>query len=116
MLVLESAVWDEELKKMSVVKMILFFFVVVVNVYQDNDHRVREASHRGLQACAEKVGRNLGPHLRSLIGCWVSGMSDPHASAASAATMSFSAAFPHPKQAEVYKFGFKAVVSVSGSC
>ena len=81
---------------------------------KDNDHRVREASHGGLQACAEKVGRNLGPHLRSLIGCWVSGMSDPHASAASAATTSFSAAFPQPKQSEVYKFGLRAIVSVSG--
>ena len=79
---------------------------------QDNDNRVREASHKALQSCVNKVKGSLGPHFRSLVGSWVSGMCDPHGSAASAAQAAFSAAFAPPKQIDALKFGFKAIVNV----
>ena len=44
-----------------------------------------EASHRSLKVCAEKIRKGLAPHLRTLIGCWVSGMCDPHGPSATAA-------------------------------
>lgn len=87
--------------------------LTVICYKQDNDHRVREASHKSLQACAEKIGKGLGPHLRTLIGCWVAGMCDPHGPSACAAQGAFESAFPCEKQPEVFKFGAKAIVSVS---
>ena len=90
-------------------------FEPALSCFQDNDNRVREASHKALRACAEKVKNALGPHLRSLIGCWVAGMCDPHGPAASSAQAAFSAAFPAGKQKDVFKFGFKAILMVSFS-
>ena len=84
-----------------------------VIVLQDNDHRVREASHRSLKVCAEKIRKGLAPHLRTLIGCWVAGMCDPHGPSATAARAAFESAFPPEKQQEVFKFSVKAIVSVS---
>ena len=81
--------------------------------YQDNDNRVREASHHALKSCAKTVKNALGPHLRSIIGCWVSGMCDPHGPAASAAQNAFASTFPLDKQREVFKFGLKAIFAVS---
>ena len=79
---------------------------------QDNDHRVREGSHKALRACAEKLKSGLAPQLRSIIGCWVSGMCDPHGPAATAAKLAFDAAFTSKKQREVMEFGFKSVFKV----
>jgi len=81
--------------------------------YQDNDNRVREASHHALKSCAKTVKNALGPHLRSIIGCWVSGMCDPHGPAASAAQNAFASTFTLDKQREVFKFGLKAIFAVS---
>ena len=47
------------------------------------------------------------------MGCWVSGMSDPHVTAASSAFVAFSTAFPtRDKQVEVFQYGFKAIINV----
>lgn len=73
---------------------------------------MREASHRSLQACAEKIKKGLGPHLRTLIGCWVAGMCDPHGPSSCAALAAFESAFPAEKQSDVFKFGVKAIVLV----
>ena len=81
--------------------------------HQDNDNRVREASHQALKSCAKTVKNALGPHLRSIIGCWVSGMCDPHGPAASAAQNAFASTFPLDKQREVFKFGLRAIFAVS---
>ena len=99
--------------------MVFFFYIAGklsgFSCPQDNDNRVREASHKALKVCAEKVKNALGPHLRSLIGCWAAGMCDPHGPAASSAQVAFSAAFPLGKQKDVFKFGFKAILMV-GTC
>lgn len=80
---------------------------------QDNDNRVRDAAHRTLKSVVEVVKDSLGVHLCSVIGCWVSGMGDPHSPAASTAVVAFFAAFPQrQKQVETYQFCFKAIFSV----
>eukprot|EP00731_Ephydatia_muelleri_P018544 Em0011g584a len=76
----------------------------------DNDHRVREASHKALKSCVERAKATLGPHVRGIIGCWVSGMCDPHSPAALGAQAAFTAAFPSNKQRNVYEHGFKSVL------
>ena len=81
---------------------------------QDNDNRVRALSHKALKTCAVAVKSSLAPHLKSIIGSWVSGMCDPHAPAATAAKLAFDEAFHSKKQNEVMEFGFKAIFQVCG--
>jgi hypothetical protein len=76
---------------------------------------VREASHKALKACAMAVKNSLAPHLRSIVGCWVSGIEDPYRPSASAALAAFNVAFSGSKRAEVLEFSFKTVVKVYGS-
>ena len=95
---------------MFLIGLLTSFLLIIL---QDNDHRVREASHRSLKVCAEKIRKGLAPHLRTLIGCWVAGMCDPHGPSATAARAAFESAFPPEKQQEVFKFSVKAIVSVS---
>lgn len=73
---------------------------------------MREASHKALKACALAVKSGLGPHLRSIIGCWVSGIEDPYRPSAAAALAAFNAAFAGGKRAEVLEFSFKTIVKV----
>ena len=81
-------------------------------ITQDNDNRVREASHKALKACAMAVKSGLAPHLRSIISCWVSGIEDPYRPSAAAALAAFNAAFSGTKRAEVLEFSFKTIVKV----
>lgn len=89
---------------------------VLVNL-QDNDNRVREASHKALKACVTAVKNGLAPHLRSIIGCWVSGVEDPYRPSAAAALSALNAAFSNYKKTEVLEYSFKTIVTVifSGS-
>lgn len=73
---------------------------------------MREASHKALKACATAVKNALAPHLRSIIGCWVSGIEDPHRPSAVAALSAFNAAFPEYKKTEVLEYSFKTIVTV----
>ena len=73
---------------------------------------MREASHKALKSCAECTRASLGPHVRGIIGCWVSGMCDPHTPAAAAAQSAFTTAFPSNKQKDVYVHGFKSILKV----
>ena len=79
---------------------------------QDNDHRVRELSHSALRSCGLVVKKQLGPHVRSIIGCWFSGMCDPHQPTAIMASEAFAAIFSPDKRLGVYKFGLKDIVMV----
>lgn len=73
---------------------------------------MREASHKALKACAMAVKSSLAPHLRSIVGCWVSGIEDPYRPSASAALAAFNAAFSGTKRGEMLEFSFKTVVKV----
>jgi len=51
-----------------------------------------------------RVGRNLAPHLRYIIGSWMCSQFDSYAVVASSARKSFQAAFSEEKQPEVIMF------------
>ena len=93
-------------------RVVMLCYIVLHCVTQDNDNRVREASHKALKACATAVKNGLAPHLRSIVGCWVSGMEDPHRPSASAAMAAFNAAFSEAKKTEVLEYSFSTVVKV----
>lgn len=80
---------------------------------QDNDNRVRESSHKALKACVMTIKNGLAPHLRSIIGCWVSGIEDPYRQSATAALAAFNAAFSEIKKTEVLEFSFKTIFTVN---
>ena len=70
-------------------------------------------SHSALKSCGLAAKKHLGPHVRSIMGSWVSGMCDPHLLTATMAKGAFTAVFTPDKQKEVYKFTLKDIVTVS---
>ena len=56
--------------------------------------------------------KHLGPHIKTIIGCWVSGMCDPNVQSSISAKTAFSMSFSPDKHRDVYKFGLKDVVMV----
>ena len=59
-----------------------------------------------------RVGRNLAPHLRYVIGPWLCAQFDTYAVVASSARKSFQAAFSEEKQTEVIMFCRKELFEV----
>ncbi|XP_067118343.1 E3 ubiquitin-protein ligase listerin [Centruroides vittatus] len=70
----------------------------------DFDRRIREATHEAHSQLVKKVGRNLAPHLRSIMGVWLICQADPYSPAASAAKSAFNEAFPESKQGEALMY------------
>ena len=93
--------------------LVISLFSLSLSLCQDNDHRVREMSHSALKSCGLAAKKHLGPHVRSIMGAWVSGMCDPHPLTATMAKGAFTAVFTPDKQKEVYKFALKDIVTVS---
>ena len=60
----------------------------------DGDRRVRLAASQVLGAVAERVGKRLGPYVRSLIGPWACARFDVSAEVARAATDAFEVRRP----------------------
>ena len=58
------------------------------------------------------VGRNLAPHLKSVIGVWLCAQYDTYAPVASAAVNSFQAAFSDNKRIEAIMFCRKELLQV----
>lgn len=79
---------------------------------QDVDHRVREATQQAMEQLVLRVGRNLAPHLRYVIGPWLCAQYDTYALVASSGKKSFQAAFSEEKQAGVIKFCRKELFEV----
>lgn len=79
---------------------------------QDVDHRVREATQQAMEQLVLRVGRNLAPHLRYVIGPWLCSQFDTYAVVASSGRKSFQAAFSDEKQAEVIMFCRKELFEV----
>ncbi len=69
-------------------------------------------THLALKSCGLAVKKHLGPHIRSIMGCWVSCMCDPILHNAITAQSAFTAVFPPDKQLEVFKFAIKDIVLV----
>ncbi|KAJ7383932.1 listerin E3 ubiquitin protein ligase 1 [Desmophyllum pertusum] len=70
----------------------------------DIDHRVREATQQAMEQLVLRVGRNLAPHLRYIIGPWLCSQFDTYAVVASSGKKSFKTAFSEEKQIEVIMF------------
>ncbi|PFX16827.1 E3 ubiquitin-protein ligase listerin, partial [Stylophora pistillata] len=70
----------------------------------DVDHKVREATQQAMEQLVLRVGRNLAPHLRYIIGPWLCTQFDTYAVVASSARKSFHAAFSEEKQTDVIMF------------
>ena len=80
---------------------------------QDTDRRVREASHCTFQEIVTRVGRDLAPYLKQVLGAWLVAQCDPYAPAATAAQQAFSAAFPPAKQISAMLYCKDVVIAVS---
>ena len=59
----------------------------------DADRRVRENVHKAHGLLASKLGRNLAPQLKELMGVWYTSQCDPHSPAAGEAARSLRACF-----------------------
>lgn len=59
----------------------------------DNSRRVRELSQRTLELTAGRVGREIAPHLRSLLPIWLLSMNDICAVVSNAARSAFENTF-----------------------
>lgn len=68
------------------------------------DQRVREATQEAMLQVVQQVGRNLAPHLKTLIGTWLCAQFDNYAPVASTAQRAFQAAFSEAKQIEALMF------------
>lgn len=79
---------------------------------QDVDHRVREATEQAMEQLVLRVGRNLAPHLRYVIGPWLCAQYDTYAVVASSGRKSFQAAFSEEKQDGVIRFCRKELFEV----
>jgi hypothetical protein len=56
----------------------------------DPDRRVRASAHTTLGMVAARVGRLLGPHVRTVLGPWLCGRGDPVSDVARAASDAFA--------------------------
>lgn len=70
----------------------------------DLENRVREAAHSAHRAVVNRVGRNIAPHLKQLIGPWFTGQYDTYPPAASTAKLAFQEAFSTNKMTEAIIF------------
>lgn len=59
----------------------------------DHDKRVREATQQMFIKVVSRVKRNLAPHLKAIMGCWLMSQNDPYAPAGSGAKVAFRKAF-----------------------
>lgn len=73
---------------------------------------MREAAQLAMNQMASRVGKNLAPHLKSVIGVWICSQCDSYTPVATAAQKSFSLVFSESKQVEVLEFCKREVVEV----
>ncbi len=79
----------------------------------DDSRKVRELCHNLLFVIASSVGRNLGPHMKTLFPAWFLSQSDTFPPAASAASNAFKSVFPNDdKQLQAIKFCSVEIVSL----
>ncbi|XP_045600152.1 E3 ubiquitin-protein ligase listerin isoform X2 [Procambarus clarkii] len=76
----------------------------------DIERRVREATQIANGALVAQVGKQLAPHLKSIMPSWILSMVDPHPPAAIAASKAFQDSFAVEKRAEVMIFTCKEIM------
>lgn len=70
----------------------------------DEDRRVREGVHKAHSKLTSKVGRNLAPCLKEIMGAWFTSQCDNYAPAASLASNSLRVCFPGEKLLDAILF------------
>eukprot|EP01133_Synstelium_polycarpum_P001206 gene1206-1393_t len=79
-----------------------FMFKKLVN---DDDRKVREMSCICLGTLGARVGKNLGPHVKTLLGPWIFSICDQKdQSNNNTALQSFNTIFPEKKRRDVFRF------------
>lgn len=98
-------------KDEDVVTAIIPFWPRIYNkVAIDVDHKVRELSQKATAALANRTGKAMAPHLKSIMGMWVVSMCDTYPTVASAANLAFTARFSGAKQSEAIKFCLSEII------
>lgn len=70
----------------------------------DGDRRVRENLHKSHYQLSVKLGRNLAPFLKEIMGAWFTSQCDTYAPAASLATHSLQSCFPGNRLIDAISF------------
>ena len=73
---------------------------------------MREATQQAMEQLVLRVGRNLAPHLRYVIGPWLCAQFDTYPVVASSARKAFQAAFSEEKQSEAIVYCRKELIEV----
>ncbi|XP_059177015.1 E3 ubiquitin-protein ligase listerin-like [Physella acuta] len=92
-------------KEEADIKCIVPFWPRIYNkLVLDIDHKVRELAQRALQSLADRSGKSLAPHLKSIMGMWMMTMCDTYPTVSSAANTAFTSTFSGNKQREAIHF------------
>ena len=82
----------------------------------DNDRRVRESAQKAHCHIASKLGRNLAPQLKELMGIWFTSQCDTYTPAAAAASQALKACFPESKLPEAIAFCHTEIMGYINDC
>eukprot|EP01094_Clydonella_sp_ATCC50884_P000233 TRINITY_DN1018_c4_g1_i2.p1 TRINITY_DN1018_c4_g1~~TRINITY_DN1018_c4_g1_i2.p1 ORF type:complete len:675 (+),score=177.08 TRINITY_DN1018_c4_g1_i2:68-2026(+) len=94
----------EEKEKDDLVAALPLFVPIFVRLASDNDRRVRSGACDTIAALAQRVKKELAPHLKKIIGQWLACKFDPAFEVRSSAEASFGAAFSAAKYGEALRF------------
>ena len=93
-----EATWDT-------LKTILVFWPRIFSrLAVDADRRVREKLHLAHSQFASKLGRNIAPHLKAMMGAWFTSQCDTYPPASLLATNSLKSCFPGNKLSDAVTF------------
>ncbi|KAK5577128.1 hypothetical protein RB653_002066 [Dictyostelium firmibasis] len=79
-----------------------FMYKRLVN---DDDRNVRDLASQCLGSIGSRIGKHLGPHVKSLLGPWILAVCDQNDQSINYALASFQNIFPEKKRNDVFKFG-----------
>ena len=76
----------------------------------DGDRRVREKTASAHSQFSSKLGRNIAPHLKAMMGAWFTSQCDTYPPAALLATNSIKSCFPGSKLTDAVTFCHNEIV------
>lgn len=92
-------------KEDATVQAVLPFWPRIFNKMAiDIDHRVRECTQNAMTTLVRRVGRNIAPYLKNVMGAWLLSQNDTYPTVASSARKGFNAAFPDSKKESAVAF------------
>lgn len=106
-----------EVAPTEVLKCVLLFWPrIFTRLAVDADRRVRENVHKSHSSFAAKLGRNLAPILKEIMGAWFTSQCDIHAPAASSASHSLKSRFPETKLSDALVFCHGEIMDYIWDC